>query len=337
MQSDFNVTEMRPRTETQTNLVNTQVPDNQSTIKRIMRSEGFYLDADIEGVKVLFTIDTGATRSVISEMVYNSIPEGQRPKLTKGTGLTDASGQLLSQKGSAMFTIPLASGLKPKSEIMVANIEDDRLFGHDLLGQGGAELLYTEGAIRFMGICIPCTQINKSSPIRKVRAANDFTTAGQSELIVEAFLDRSEDDDLQTCDITLEPSSDFQEKYILLMASSLSDLDSKVTHKVRILNPYPNDISIYQDTTLGTAEMVVKTVTLVDQEHRGSLPLVSSDNGHQISALGDNFTTLRHIKHKVSDIPVHLQNFYSSTCEGRTEEEKSEIADCLINFKDTLL
>ena len=49
--SDLNGTEMRPSTETQTNLVNTQVPDNQSTIKRIMRSEGFYLDADIEGLR----------------------------------------------------------------------------------------------------------------------------------------------------------------------------------------------------------------------------------------------------------------------------------------------
>ena len=172
-QSDLNGTEMRPSTETRTNLVNTHVPDNQRTIKRIMRSEGFYLDADIEGVKVLFTIDTGATRTVISERVYNSIPEGHRPKLTMGTGLTDASGQPLSQKGSAMFTITLASGLKLKSEIMVANIEDDGLFGHVLLGQGGAEIHYTEGAIRFMGISIPCKQINKGTPIRKVRATKE--------------------------------------------------------------------------------------------------------------------------------------------------------------------
>ena len=55
------------------------------------------------------------------------------------------------------------------------------------------------------------------------------------------------------------------------MASSFSELDSKITHKVRVLNPHPNDISIKQNTTFGMAEMVVKTVTLVDQENRGSL------------------------------------------------------------------
>lgn len=84
----------------------------------------------------MFTIDTGATLTVISERVYNSIPEGQRPKLNKCAGLTGASGQPLSQQGSAVFTITLVSGIKFKSEIMVANSEDKGLFGHDLLNQG---------------------------------------------------------------------------------------------------------------------------------------------------------------------------------------------------------
>ena len=89
---------------------------------------------------------------------------------------------------------------------MVANIEDDGLFGHDLLTQRGAKILYTQGAIRFMGISIPCKEINKGTPIHKVRAANAFTICGNSEFIIDAFLDRSEGDDLLTCDIILEPS-----------------------------------------------------------------------------------------------------------------------------------
>ena len=335
-QGDSTDTSIGPSTDTQTNQANTQVPENQSTIKRILRSEGFYLDADIEGVKVLLTIDTGATRTVISERVYNSIPEGRRPKLIRGTGLTDASGQPLSLKGSAMFTVTLASDLKLKSEIVVANIEDDGLFGHDLLRQGGAEILYKQGAIRFMGISIPCKQINKGTHIRKVRAANDFTICGNSELIVDAFLDRSEDDDLLTCDIILEPSQDFEEKYGVLMASSLSDLGSKVTHKVRIFNPFPNGISIKQDTTLGTAEIVVKAVTLVPQENRGSESVVSLNTDHEKSQSEENSSgNLRRVQAKASDIPVHLQTLYKSTCEGHTEEENSEIADCLIKFQDT--
>ena len=52
-------------------------------IKRIVRSDGFYLEASVEGVKMVFTIDTGATKTVISERVYHSIPVSQRPVLRK--------------------------------------------------------------------------------------------------------------------------------------------------------------------------------------------------------------------------------------------------------------
>ena len=286
----------------------------QTTVKRISRSEGFYLEADIEGANVLFTIDTGATRTVISERVYNSIPEGQRPKLNKCAGLIDASGQPLSQKGSAVFTITLASGVKFKSEIMVANIEDEGLFGHDLLNQGGPEILYTEGAIRFMGVSIPCKQINKSSPIGKVRAADNFTIPGHNEIIIHAFVDRSEEDDLHERAVILEPNSDFQDKYGQFMASSLSDFNSKATHKVRILNPFAHSIKINQDTVLGAV--------LVNQESRCSEP----PEVHHIQ------NTTRRIKYRVSEVPEHLQDLYRSTCVSRCEDESSRIAECLINL-----
>ena len=146
---------------------------------------------------ILFTIDTGATRTVISERVYNSIPHDQRPKLKVGTGLTDASGQPLLQLGSANFTITLSSGVKFNSEIMVADIEDEGLFGHDLLNQGGAEILYTEGAIKFLGVCIPCKQIGKGPCIRKLRAATDHEIPGHCEMVIDAFIDRSDSDDLE--------------------------------------------------------------------------------------------------------------------------------------------
>ena len=207
---------------------------------------------------------------------------------------------------------------------MVANIEDEGIFGHDLLNQGGAEILYTEGAIRFMGVSKPCKQINKSSPIRKVRAADNFTIPGHNEIIIHIFVDRSEDD-LHESAVILEPNSDFQDKYGLFMASSLSDLNSKATHKVRILNPFAHSIKINQDTVLGTAETVVEVVTLVNQESRCSEP----PEVHHIQ------NTARRLKYRVPEVPEHLQDLYRSTCVSRCEDESSRIAECLINFKDT--
>ena len=77
------------------------------------------------------------------------ITHSHRPILSKTTGLTEASGQPLLLLGTAELTVKLA-GVQFKTSIIVANIKDDGLFGHDLLNMGDAHLLY-EHALIFMG------------------------------------------------------------------------------------------------------------------------------------------------------------------------------------------
>ena len=148
------------------------------TLKSVMRSEGFYLQAKLEGVNILFTIDTGATRTIISEDFYKSIPDERRPQLKKSVGLTDASGHPLSQLGTAVFEVQLANGVQFSGEIIVADIEDEGLFGHDLLKQGQSEILYEKDAIRFMGVHIPCVLVGGATNVRKVVSADPFTIPG---------------------------------------------------------------------------------------------------------------------------------------------------------------
>ena len=74
-----------------------------------------------------FTIDTGATKSFISERIYYSVPISQRPILNQTNGLTDATGQPLPQFGAAVFRISLAPDLQFESDVIIANIEDEDL------------------------------------------------------------------------------------------------------------------------------------------------------------------------------------------------------------------
>lgn len=140
-------------------------------VKRIARSDGFYLEAKVNGEKTVFTIDTGATKTIISERVYQSISPSCRPKLSKTTGLTEASGQPLSPLGTAEFTITL-HGIQFKADIIVANVEDDGMFGHDLLSMGEARLLYDEHAMMFWGVHLPCIKVGSTPRIRKFAAAD---------------------------------------------------------------------------------------------------------------------------------------------------------------------
>ena len=134
-----------------------QLTDNQNGKTRIPHGDGLYVKGLINGVNVLYTVKIGAACSVISDRVYNSIPEEGRPILTPCTETTDASGKLQSQQGYAVFNLELDPGQKFSHEMKVARIEDDVLLGHDQL--------YNKSVLRFMGASIPCQKISKSVPM----------------------------------------------------------------------------------------------------------------------------------------------------------------------------
>ena len=142
-----------------------QLSDNENPTRKIPCRDGLHVNGVIDGVNMLFNIDTGAACTVISDKVYSSIPEEERPILTRCTETTDALGQSLPQQESAVFNIELGSWQKFSSEIMVANIEDDGLMGHDLLLQGRAAILYNKNTLRFMGASLPCIKISNSVPV----------------------------------------------------------------------------------------------------------------------------------------------------------------------------
>ena len=330
------------------------VPDDPM-IQRIATSNGFYIKASIEGVNMTLTIDTGATKTVISERVYNAIPKSQKPKLKPTNGLTDATGQPLPQLGTAVFKIRLAPDLHFESDIIVANIEDEGLLGHDLLTYGKAHLLYDEAVLQFMGMKIPCMKVGTSPRVRQIFAADHFIIPGYSEKVIDVYVERSKRDDHSNGTILLEPSLAFMERYSLIMAASLSDLNSRVTHKVRILNPNQYDIHINQDVNLGTAENVSEIVSLIQEESssHGNLNQVPPNHNIQDPEINNNETS-----HHVSpnegdqcneaqkpqihvrrideiDMPEHLKELYQAAIVGRTELEKTHIAQTLLTFQNT--
>lgn len=42
--------------------------------------DGVHVNGTVAGTDILFTVDTGATRTVLSSMVYERLEEGNRPK-----------------------------------------------------------------------------------------------------------------------------------------------------------------------------------------------------------------------------------------------------------------
>ena len=316
--------------------------------RQVVRSDGVYIEGTIQGMKVTFTADTGAARTVISSRVFRRIPANRKPRLEKSSTLASANGQPLTEMGKAVFTIELGT-LTLESELIVADIEDDALLGLDILmkGKGGpADIKMTEGVILLNGVTIPCTQVGQPEPVRKIRAAEDFLIPSRSETIVDVYVDKFDNDDFRSPqNYLLEPTDLFLEKYPVVMASCLVDISQDCTNKVRLMNPFDHEVEIHQNTVTGEAEKITSPPTI----------LLTKENSDET----ENFNPVRRIKlttektvtwqtntgiirnlskkgtadgGKSGVVPPHLDSLYTETVENHSPAEKEAIAALLNKY-----
>ena len=209
--------------------------------RRLQKSEGINVEGEIEGIKLTLTADTGATRSIISPHINNNIPKLYRPVLRKSVSLSGAFGLPLKLYGCSDFKIKLGN-LELTQELVVAEIEDEGLLGMHILFQrssGLADILLSEKKILLNGVSISCYQIGLPESVRKVSIAEEIIIPGNSETIVDAFIERTEDDDhLKNSVVLIEPAANFEQRHKLQMAATLADIKHSINHKVRILNPF---------------------------------------------------------------------------------------------------
>ena len=84
---------------------------------------------------------------------------------------------------------------------------------------GPADILLSENIIRLHGVSIPCIQIGLPEKVRKARVAERVAIPGNSEMIVDALIERSEEyDHRKTSIVIMEPTANFEERHMLLMA-----------------------------------------------------------------------------------------------------------------------
>ena len=166
--------------------------------------------------------DIGATRTVISKRAYLKIPKDQQPKLYEYEPKTvGAGGTVIIKLGKGYFDLELGP-LQLHKEVLVAAIEDDVLLGKDILQNeesGSADILLSEGIINLMGKSIPCVQVGLPDSSRQVQVVEDVTSQ----------------------DVVIESSPHFSEKSGLPMATTLVNIEKRVTVPVRVMNPFSRE------------------------------------------------------------------------------------------------
>ena len=320
------------------------------------KSDGVYVRSRVQEVPVLFTADTGAARSVLSKKVFGKIPVKYQPELNESSPLSSVNGRLLKEYGKGKFTIYLDS-MKIEAELVVAEIEDEGLLGLDILimrEEGPAEIKLGSGEIVMNGTVIPCIRIGNGNKVRKVTLADDYTVQPFTEYVIDVYIQKEDGDELDpNQNYIVEPDKHLSERCSLVMASTIVNTERNVTNKVRVLNPFPVEVQLYQDTVIGTAEQIQDDDIIQiceaedenDMNNHSSLRRIKLTMAtHSTLSLENKCEPVR-IVNKVPEenmrsceqleIPQHLADMYSKARQGKNESDQRVICQTLCKYADT--
>ena len=146
---------------------------------------------------------------------------------------------------------------------------------------------------------IPCIQVGLAETVRKVTAAEDFVVPGNSEMLVDVFIERDlSGDSRKDCYVLIEPNEHFEDNYPLVMASSIADVKHNVTHKVRLINPFSQEFSVKQDAVIGSAEHF---------HNEENIQVVRTEERKYVKKRDK----IRRVKESSIQVPQHLHQLYT--------------------------
>ncbi len=155
--------------------------------------------------------------------------------------------------------------------------------------------------------------------------------------VIDVYVERVDDDDIDLgADYLVEPLDGFRERYQLVMGSTLVDINSATTCRIRVLNPFSDEICLRQDAEIASAERIERIVTVVSVEENTT----EANNLNNIRRVGigtaRQSTASVRIKHVLSEqLPDHLKELHERSTHGKAEHTKQVVAGLLNKYSDT--
>ena len=100
--------------------------------RQVIRCDGVYVKGQVQGFDIDFTVDMGATRTVLSTQTLKRIPQSKKTNLKKSHTMASADGKTLQELGKAIFVIQLGN-FNFETELIIADIADETLLGLHIL------------------------------------------------------------------------------------------------------------------------------------------------------------------------------------------------------------
>ena len=282
----------------------------------------------IEGLSVPMLLDTGASRTIISESTYKQIPCESRPQIIEGVKcpqLRLADGTRLGTLGCTRVRIQVDS-TPVECDVIVAAVSDPGILGLDFLRQQKCQI-NLESNEMVMKSQNGSTSVREQSECN-VALRDDCIVAAHSEAIIPA--DVSSCLEVPHCLVSGKP--EFEEKYQLKVASSLGN-PCEGWVPVRILNPRAEDVHLFKGTVMGCAERVESVEPFLQHEREtllsndASLATIEEDSSELLRPNSSEAV------YRPSDIPKHLVELFERSKDNLSEGEQARLIETLIRYQ----
>ena len=230
---------------------------NYGTARRqFSRFDGIYVEGRVNNFDIVFTLDTGCSRSILSADAYNSMSVAQRPTLIpkpSGYQVLGADGNEIQSSGSILCTVQLGESVFTHT-FNVANIKDECLLGADVLLHsvaGPIDIVMSQRKIVIDNVDVPIIVQDKSmrNPInRKVSVAGNVTIPAMSRCIVNVYVEKDPEGHEMPC--TIVSNEHVVEKHNVFIPHGIIDPCNDPTPRVIVMNPSDNDVTLYADTVV---------------------------------------------------------------------------------------
>lgn len=302
------------------------------TVKRIAPNDiAPFMKGKIWGQEIDILVDTGATVTVLSERVFNSLPADiQEKKQPAYASLKTASGNGINITGRLKTSLQFGTRAFPWT-CVIAKIDDDAILGMDFIRKykcaiqmdGDGFLQFEDQKIEFQ------MKTDLDTRCCRIQMAESVTIPGWSEVVFPGKLVEPKN---LAGEAVLTPLNQFHHRYPVRMASTVIDLENGVP-LLRMANLSDETLTLHKNTNVGLCRPLEKIVyeSITDGDARDYMEK-TRQLSIQPSAVGQ--TTGQTDEVKLAEMPEHLQNLWERSSKQLDDPQKQELKHLLIMNAD---
>ena len=261
---------------------------------------GLYVKCKVNGVLVESLVDTGATLTIISTRLWDTIQQCSSPLLeTFSTQVFTASGEPVEIKGKTTVFLDIG-GMQYACKVVVADIDLDLIMGLDFFKDHNCQIDIVRNVLTIDGK--PC-EMTCSGAVGcyRLSVAEKVQIPAMSEMIIDGKVEHGRIHPKGLC--IIEPKEQSPGNSELLVARSLCYY--KQSNPIRVMNLTNEDQVLHPGTNVATISAVssVEDVPTVPSTHE-------------------------------KEVPEHLTDLFNRTVVGMDSSQRKEVAKLLCKYGD---